>query len=176
MRADNWFKKAFIAFLISMACFFSAGYILNTDFFVYILPFKNIRNAEAQKIKEVVVDYNNMLMDIYASKGSGAFLDSIPAARNIRHTLFMDQGYLVLNDRVLVYDLAEMTIGDVEVRDPFYAEVLTHEEWNYVYKDKAMSMDMSEIKGLSADLRYVLRKIEGKWQVVSIIPYRGKRE
>jgi hypothetical protein len=176
MQADNWFKKVFISFLISVAGFFSTGYILNTDFFVYVLPFENIRNAEVRKIREVVRSYNNMLMDIYASKGSGAYLDSIPTNRNIRHKLFMDQGYLGLNDRVLIYDLAEITIGSVEVSGPFFAEVFTHEEWNYVYKDIALQKNMSEIKGMSADLRYVLRKIEGKWIVVNISPYRGKKD
>ena len=58
------------------------------------------------EVEAAVRLYNRILQDFYASAGSPALLDEIPASKAERHHLFRDIGYLGRAGLVQVFDLS----------------------------------------------------------------------
>ncbi len=128
--------------------------------------------AETGKVREAVTDFNNRLMDVYASQGVKRAADTIPATTGMRHRLFKDAGFLEMGGRVLVYDLASLEIRGVEMGGPLTATAVAREEWNYQYKNDRDWKSVADVRGTGSLFRYHLVRKGGKWLVLKYEPVR----
>jgi hypothetical protein len=114
--------------------------------------------------------YNAIYQDFHASGGNPALLDDFPATKAQRHYVFRDIGYLRNTGMTQVYDLVSFSVLEIAGLGPGLAQVDAQEEWNHVYQDAGTRAPVSEIKGLSIDIRYSLEKRDGSWIVVAWDP------
>jgi hypothetical protein len=173
---NNSLRKYLRASTICLLGFLLAGILFDRAYFLFVLPLQKQKRVEVEDIKEAVLDFNRLFMDVYASEGSAETIDMIPATTEMRHRIFKDVGYLRFSGRVLVYDMATTEVDSVTQSGPFDAEALTNEAWNYVYQDIKTRKPITPIKGMDSRFRYRLIKQEGKWLVKSYVPVREKDE
>jgi hypothetical protein len=169
---NNSLKKYLRASIICLLSLLLAGILFDREYFLFVLPLQKQKRVEAEGIKEAVLTFNSLFMDVYASEGSPEMIDMIPATTEMRHRMFKDAGYLRFTDRVLVYDMASIEVERVTQSGPFDAEAVTYEEWNYVYQDGKTRKPVTPIKGMDSRFRYRLIKKDGKWLVKSYVPLR----
>lgn len=167
-------KQNLLMFFFPLTLFLSIGLIFDSDNFFYALTIDDI--PEREKIKQTVMDFNKYFMDIYASQGSKQMIDSIPGTTEIRHRIYKDAGHLAFSGKVLVYDMASLTIENIRRTGPFHGELLTKEEWNYVYQDSTTRKTIAQIKGMEVQFRYFLIKKGGRWLVYRYNPVRYSGE
>ena len=172
MGNDNSLRKYLLASIICVLGLLLSGILLDNDDFLFVLPLQKQKRVEAERVKEAVLNFNSLYMDVYASEGSPETIDLIPATTEMRHRIFKDAGYLSYSDRILVYDMASIEIESVKQSGPFDAEAVTNEAWNYVYQDSETRKSISPIKGMDSRFRYRLIKKDGKWLVKSYVPVR----
>ena len=169
---NNPLKKFIRASIICLLVLLLTGILFDRTYYLFALPLNKQKSAEEDRIKEALLSFNNLYMDVFASLGSAETIDLIPATTEMRHRMFKDTSYLQLNDRVLIYDLASIEVVSVEQTGPFTAEALTDEAWNYVYQDAETKEPISPIKGMDGRFRYRLIKRDGRWLVKSYVPVR----
>lgn len=123
-----------------------------------------------------MTEFNNRLMDIYASQGSQRAVETVPATVGMRHRLFKDAGFLWLGGRVLVYDIASLEITSVRQDGPASATVLVKEEWNFQYKNDKSWQSIADVRGTGSLFRYTLVKQGGRWLVQKYQPAREAKK
>lgn len=121
-------------------------------------------------VKEAVIQYNRGVMRLYSQEGRREALAGIPASKNLLHEMIRDVGTLVMEGFVVVYDLADLTIENVEFIDSLRARVYTYEEWNYTYQDTATRQTKDDVYGLGEKFIYDVAFTPEGWQVVGIMP------
>lgn len=122
------------------------------------------------EVLEAVRLFNAIWRDFYATGGIPTMIDAIPASKMVKHGIFRDTGFLLQNERYLVYDLARAVPLEVTSEAPDRAEVLLFEEWNYVYQERATRKPVSEVKGMGQGFRYRLARHEGRWSIQEWFP------
>jgi hypothetical protein len=146
-----------------------AGLLLDRDQFKYALTGGEMSKKDEAEIKRTVEDLNRFVMDVSNSQGR-TMSDAIPATKTMRHKLYMNTGFNTFGQRVMVYDLASLEIRKVVRTEPNMAEVVTMETWNYQYRNAASREEITSIKGMEDEFRYVMLKVHGKWLVHSFTP------
>lgn len=129
---------------------------------------------EEAAIKEAIILYNKIFTDLYASDGQTLRLNDFPAVKRLRHELYRDLDFLRARGLLLVYDMADLTFIEIKRPSPLIAEVITFEEWNYIYKKSPSREIASSIKGMEAGFKYFMQKQKGDWVVVDCIPVKVK--
>ena len=124
-----------------------------------------LAGEERAEVLETVRLFNAIWRDFYATGGIPTMIDSMPATKLVKHGIFRDTGFLLRNERYLVYDLARAVPLEVTSDGPDKAEVLVFEEWNYVYQESATRKPVSEVKGMGQGYRYRLARHEGRWAI-----------
>lgn len=127
------------------------------------------RVKEEAFIKETILLYNKIFIDLYASDGQTLRLDDFPASVILKHELYRDLDFLRARSLLLVYDMADLTFVKVK-SSPFWAEVEVFEEWNYIYQKNPSREIVSSIKGFGQGFRYILKRQKTGWLVIDIIP------
>lgn len=122
------------------------------------------------EVLEAVRLFNAIWRDFYATGGIPTMIDAMPASKMVKHGIFRDTGFLLRNERYLVYDLARAVPLEVTSEAPGRAEVLLFEEWNYVYQERATRKPVSEVKGMGQGFRYRLSRHEGQWSIREWFP------
>lgn len=153
-----------------------AGLVGDLDYFRYALCRVAPGFDESARIKATVLEFNNRLMDVYASQGVQRAADPIPATTGMRHRLFKDAGFIGMGGKVLVYDLASLEVREVKRSGPFAATAVASEDWNYQYKNDMNWQSVGELHGTGALVRYHLVKQRGKWLVRMYEPIRGEKK
>jgi hypothetical protein len=117
-------------------------------------------------IRAVLVDYQRIYEDFFASSGAPALLNEFPASKDLKHHVFRDVGFVRDAGLVLVQDLATMDVREVRGMGDGVAEAVTYEEWNYVFQLADGRKPASQLKGMGQGFRYRLRRAGGAWKVV----------
>lgn len=129
-----------------------------------------LAGSERAEVLEAVRLFNAIWRDFYATGGIPTMIDAMPASKMMRHGIFRDTGFLLGNERFLVYDLARAVPLEVISKAPGTAEALVYEEWNYVYQERATRTPVSEVKGMGQGFRYELARHDGRWAIQSWAP------
>ncbi len=125
---------------------------------------------EEGAIKEVIILYNRIFTDLYASDGQTLRLNDFPASKRLRHELYRDLDFLRARRLLLVYDMADLIFMEIKRPSPLTAEVITFEEWNYIYQKPPSREPAQSIKGMGQGFKYYMQKQRGQWVVVDCIP------
>jgi hypothetical protein len=125
---------------------------------------------ERAEVLEAVRLFNAIWRDFYATGGIPTMIDAMPATKMVKHGIFRDTGFLLQNERFLVYDLARAVPLEVTSGAPDEAEVLLYEEWNYVYQDRATRKPVTPVKGMGQGFRYELARNGGRWAIHAWAP------
>lgn len=129
---------------------------------------------EEGAIKGTIILYNQIFTDLYDSDGQTLRLNDFPAAKRLRHELYRDLDFLRARRLLLVYDMADLTFMEIKRPSPFIAEVVTFEEWNYIYQKSPSREPAQSIKGMGQGFRYYMQKQKGKWVVMDYNPVKVK--
>jgi len=121
-------------------------------------------DGEMKEIESTVKTYNKILSDFYASGGNPALINSMPAAKQVKHEVFRDLGYVKRINKILVYDMASITTYRIRLTGPGRAEGQFYEEWNFLYQN-ADRAPITRPIGFGRGFRYHLKKEKGKWVV-----------
>lgn len=124
-----------------------------------------LTEPERQDVLETVRLFNSIWRDFYATGGIPTMIDAMPATKMVKHGIFRDTGFLLQNERYLVYDLARAVPLEVTSDAPDRAEALLWEEWNYVYQERATRRPMAQVKGMGQGFRYGLARHDGRWAI-----------
>lgn len=166
-------KKYLLGVAVALSALPLAGLACNdAPYFRYAFSRLLPGLGESAAIETAVTDFNNRLMDIYASQGNKRAVETVPATVGMRHRLFKDAGFLWMGGRVLVYDIASLEIKSVTMNGPVSATVLASEEWNYQYKNDSSWKSIAEVRGTGSLFRYQLVRQGGRWLVQKYEPVR----
>lgn len=169
-------KKTILCLITCLAGLPLCGAIGDSAYFRY--GFARVVPAldETAQIKAAVTEFNNRLMDIYASEANKKAVFQIPATTAMRHRLVADAGFIGMGGRVLIWDIASLEVKSVKVESPGAATVIANEEWNYQYKSDRNYRNVADVHGTGGLYRYVVVKKGGKWLVHKYEPVReGKK-
>ncbi len=129
---------------------------------------------EENSIKKALLVYNKIFTDLYASNGQTLRLNDFPAAKRLRHEVYRDLDFLRAHQLLLVYDMADLTFIEIKRSMPLTAEVITYEEWNFIYQELSSRRPSQSIKGMEQGFKYIMQKQKGQWVVVDYIPVKVK--
>lgn len=130
------------------------------------------RSEEIRQIHETIRLYDKVFTDLYVSDGQVMRLDDLPVRTVLKHELYRELDFLRAKDLVLIYDMANLKFVSTKLESPFTAEVLTYEEWNYVYRKGSDRKQAGTVKGFGAGFRYHLIKQQGRWKVADVDPVK----
>lgn len=171
MKQWEIMKRFFISFVLFSLLYIVIGLMFERGIFFPHARWLWAGNRDGQEaIKESVVLYNKIYSDLYASDGQMLRLDDFPAVKRLRHELYRDLDFLRERKRLLIYDMANLSFLEIKRPSSLTAEVVTYEEWNYLYQ-KSLSRELAEsIKGTVQGFKHYMRKQEGRWIVVDSVP------
>lgn len=122
------------------------------------------------EIKSTIVKYNKIFTDLYVSDGGISMLDEFPSSVKLKHEIYRNLDFLRARKLILIYDMADSRFVDINVLNPYYAEAVVYEEWNYLYQERMSRNIVSSIRGFGHGFRYYLRKVKGRWLVIDTEP------
>jgi hypothetical protein len=129
-----------------------------------------LSSEEIATLEGTVRSFNAVLQDFYATGGTPALLDHMPATKSVKHFIFRDLGYLQQSGLILVYDLASLTVLSGTAAGHDSAELVVYEEWNYVYQQADDRRPVSQLKGTGLGIRYRLTRQDSGWLVADWNP------
>lgn len=164
-------KKFLVPFVLFSFLYIIIGFIFEREILLPQTRWLWAGNRDEQEaIKDSIVLYNKIYSDLYASDGQMLRLDDFPGVKRLRHELYRDLDYLRERKRLLIYDMANLSFIEIKRPAPLTAEVVTYEEWNYLYQ-KSPSRDLAEsIRGMVQGFKYYMEKQKGRWIVVDCVP------
>lgn len=124
-----------------------------------------LRADDDAAIRAMLVEYQRIYQDFFASGGAPALLDAFPASKGVRHQVFKDIGFVRDAGLVLVQDLATLDVREITPTGPRTAEATTFEEWNHVFQLAEGRTPASRLKGMGQGFRYMLRREAKGWVV-----------
>jgi uncharacterized protein YxeA len=168
-------KRIVASILILLIIYIGLGIIFEPK--VFLQHTKWILEGQKKEegtIKETIILYNKIFTDLYASNGQPLRLNDFPAVKRLRHELYRDLDFLRARGLLLVYDMADLTFIEIKRPFPLTAEVVTFEEWNYIYQKSPSRETAQSIKGMGQGFKYFIQKQKGQWVVVDCIPVNVK--
>lgn len=168
--------KRIIFIIAPFILFILIGLLFDQTFRVMIKGVWLKEDIEKKNIVDTIKLYNKALIDFYASDGVKASLAVIPASTWLRHLIFRDIGYLRLSEKVLVYDMADITPLSIDIsNNRIEAIAVIYEEWNYVYQRRHDRKIISPIKGMEQGFKYYLRLTNNGWIITNVHPVDVER-
>jgi len=145
-----------------------------TSFFIHEDSIYNLRfhiglydrKAEERAIERIIRLFNLHFATFFNTGGSPEGLNEFPAANLIKRRIFQEINDWKKNNSLLAYDRDVFEIESMELVDPASAIVLTKEVWFLNVQDIKTRRYISPLKANSIKVRYFLKKINKKWQVV----------
>ncbi len=157
----------FKIFFIILIFFIISLFLFDKD---WLLQLNFLKEKEKKEIEKTIEIYNKILMDFYATSGNPSLIDEVPAAKILKHEIFKEIGFLSMNERVLVWDLASIKIEKISFYGFKKAKARVLEEWNYQFQDLYTRKPSSEVRGKTVKIEYDLRKVKNKWIIFEWFP------
>lgn len=169
-------KRYLISFFCLWVLYFGIGFISEPKVFSEHTKWLLYGSKkEEAAIKETIVQYNKIFTDLYVSDGQTLRLNDFPAVKTLRHELYRDLDFLRARRLLLVYDMADLNFMEIKRPSPLTAEVITFEEWNYIYQKSPSREPAQSIKGMGQGFKYYMEKQKGQWVVVDCSPVNVKQ-
>jgi hypothetical protein len=145
-----------------------------TSFFIHENSLYNFRfhlglydgEAEERAIEDTLRLFNRHFATFFNTGGSLQGLNEFPAANLIKRRIFQEINNWRKNNSLLVYDRDVFKIEFIKLMDPVSAIALAKEVWFLNVQDIDTRRYISPVKAAPVKVRYFLKKIEKKWQVV----------
>ena len=158
--------------LVLIALFFVMALLSGDSVARELLWLAGDRQEDTEAVKATVRRFNKKFADVYASGGARASLADFPGSTETRHEMFRDIGNLKMSGQLVVYDMADISVSEVEFISSRKAVAYVYEEWNYILQDSVSRKPLQNPRGLGADFRYELRRTDEGWSVLNYMPIR----
>ncbi len=131
-------------------------------------------NGETAAIKDSIRLFSATIAGFYSTGGNPAGLNMFPAEQMIKRRIFMDISYNQKAGKVLVMDRDKSSYRQVLFAGPMHAVAVVDEDWFSVYRDYNTRKPISDKKANLITIRYLLKKMWGRWIVVEYEVYGRK--
>lgn len=117
--------------------------------------------------KAVLRDFNGKLSQVYIS-ANPAESTNLPADDNIKRSIYEEIEFLVKNNKVMKFSVAELEVEDVERRSNFSARVKTREIVSVSYLNLSDKEQIVAKQVADHHMIYTLSLNMGRWIVVGM--------
>lgn len=129
------------------------------------------REGEMLAIEDTLRLFSGTVAGFYASGGNLAGLNMFPAEKLIKRRIFQDIEINLTNGHLLIMDRDRTVVKEILFSSPEHATVVRDEAWFLQYQEAATRRPLSGKKANLITVRYLLKKMWGRWIIVDYDVY-----
>ncbi len=129
------------------------------------------RAAVKQNIELTLRQFNRDFATLFNVAGPRAVLGAIQADNLIKRRIIQEVTFWDGKNMVMVYDKDTFNIEKIELPRPDRAIVVAREIWYISAQDAATRRPVSTLKRNPERIRYLMRMVGGKWQIMEFEVY-----
>jgi len=127
--------------------------------------------GETQAVRDSIKQFSASIAGFYASGGSIQGLNMFPADNTVKRRIFLDIQINRESGFVLVADRDRSDVKQITFSDTNHASAIVNEAWFMQYQNIGTRKPVSDKKANYLTLRYLFKKIGGKWIVMDFDVY-----
>ena len=135
------------------------------DNFIFSLGLYKAHEAE-KDIERTLKIFNRNFSSFFNTGGRLEGLNEFPAANMIKRRVLQEVQDWNKSGRLLVYDKDSFELEGIEFLGPARAIAVAREVWFLNIQEKDTRRKLSPVKANQIRVRYIMKKVEGRWIVV----------